>query len=84
MRGTIVLSHGLESGPDATKVTALAEVARAVERVNARLSRAEQIRRWRLLPEEFSVERGELTPTQKIRRAEVARLHRKTLDSLYR
>jgi predicted alpha/beta-hydrolase family hydrolase len=29
MPGTIVLSHGLESGPDATKVTALAAVARA-------------------------------------------------------
>ena len=27
MKGTIVLSHGLESGPDATKVTALARVA---------------------------------------------------------
>lgn len=27
MRGTIVLSHGLESGPQATKVSALAEVA---------------------------------------------------------
>lgn len=29
MPGTIILSHGLESGPDATKVTALAAVARA-------------------------------------------------------
>jgi len=28
MNGTIILSHGLESGPDATKVTALAAVAR--------------------------------------------------------
>lgn len=27
MKGTIILSHGLESGPDATKVTALAQVA---------------------------------------------------------
>ncbi|MEP6880373.1 MAG: alpha/beta hydrolase [Dokdonella sp.] len=27
MKGTIILSHGLESGPDATKVTALAKVA---------------------------------------------------------
>ncbi len=27
MKGTIILSHGLESGPDATKVTALARVA---------------------------------------------------------
>ena len=29
MKGTIVLSHGLESGPDATKVSALAKVAEA-------------------------------------------------------
>ena len=27
LKGTIILSHGLESGPDATKVTALARVA---------------------------------------------------------
>ncbi len=27
LKGTIILSHGLESGPDATKVTALAKVA---------------------------------------------------------
>lgn len=30
MKGTIILSHGLESGPDATKVTALAKVADAL------------------------------------------------------
>lgn len=29
-KGTIVLSHGLESGPEATKVTAMAAVARAL------------------------------------------------------
>ena len=28
MKGTVILSHGLESGPQATKVTALARVAR--------------------------------------------------------
>lgn len=28
MKGRVILSHGLESGPDATKVTALARVAR--------------------------------------------------------
>jgi len=27
MKGTVILSHGLESGPDASKVTALADVA---------------------------------------------------------
>lgn len=30
MRGHCILSHGFESGPDATKVTALAEVAEAL------------------------------------------------------
>jgi hypothetical protein len=27
MKGTVILSHGLESGPNATKVSALARVA---------------------------------------------------------
>lgn len=30
MRGTVVLSHGMESGPDATKVTAMAAAATAL------------------------------------------------------
>lgn len=30
MKGTVILSHGLESGPNATKVSALARVAEAV------------------------------------------------------
>lgn len=30
MKGTVILSHGLESGPQATKVTALAEVAESL------------------------------------------------------
>jgi predicted alpha/beta-hydrolase family hydrolase len=30
MKGTVILSHGLESGPNATKVSALAEVAGAL------------------------------------------------------
>lgn len=36
MKGTIVLSHGLESGPDATKVSALAEVAEQLGWANVR------------------------------------------------
>lgn len=30
MKGTVILSHGLESGPDATKVSAMAEAAQAL------------------------------------------------------
>lgn len=36
MKGTVILSHGLESGPQATKVSALAEVAKALGWVELR------------------------------------------------
>ena len=47
-------------------------VGAAVARVNARLSTTERIRRHRLVPP-FTVENGLLTPSQKIRRAQVLR-----------
>src|SRR5688572_8660743 len=47
-------------------------VRQAVERVNAGLSRPEQVKRFALLERELTVEDGELTPTLKVRRAEVA------------
>jgi alpha/beta superfamily hydrolase len=36
MKGTVILSHGLESGPQATKVSALAKVAAALGWANVR------------------------------------------------
>ncbi len=76
-------THGGAPTDAAAAPDVLAAVEAAVARVNERLSRSEQVKRWRLLPAEFSLERGELTPTQKVRRAEVARLHRSTIDALY-
>lgn len=55
----------------------------AVDRVNARLSRPEQVRRWTLLEHELVAERGELTPTLKIRRTAVAERYRSRLEPLY-
>lgn len=42
--------------------------AEELERVNQNLARYEQIRIWELLAEDFTIETGELTPTQKIKR----------------
>ena len=50
--------------PDAVQ----AEVERAVESVNADRSRYEQIKRFTVLPREFSLEHDEMTPTLKLRR----------------
>ncbi|QRV02667.1 long-chain fatty acid--CoA ligase [Arcanobacterium phocisimile] len=46
----------------------LAAIDRAVKRVNERVSRAESIRKFAVLPTDFTVENGYLTPSLKVRR----------------
>ncbi|WIX81775.1 hypothetical protein QRX50_13940 [Amycolatopsis carbonis] len=58
-------------------------ITRDVESVSARYSPPERIRDFALVPEPFSVESGELTPTLKIRRDVVARRHAAPVDALY-
>ena len=50
---------------------------------NARLARFEQIKKFALLPAEFSIETGETTPTMKTRRKQVLALHRAVIDAMY-
>lgn len=61
----------------------LDEVDRAVKRVNAQLADFERIRRYRVLDRDFSIERGELTPTMKIRRTQVLENFRHVVSELY-
>lgn len=61
-----------------------ARVQAAVDRVNAGLSRPEQIRSLVLLEHELAPEADELTPTLKLRRAVVAERYRELLEALYR
>ena len=58
-------------------------VRRHVEHVNARLARHEAIRRWAILPGELKVEKGELTPSLKVRRRLVEQRYRDVLEGLY-
>ncbi len=52
--------------------------------VNARLAPHEAIRRFAILPSDFTEAAGELTPTLKIRRREITRKYADLLDALYR
>jgi len=60
-----------------------AEIAMAVEQVNAHLAPVERIRRFTVLAEPFSVENGLLTPTMKIRRHLIRESHAEILDGMY-
>ncbi len=54
-----------------------------VAKVNEGLARYEQIKKYRLLPEPFSEETGELTPTQKMKRRVIFEKHKADIDALY-
>ncbi len=51
--------------------------------VNPKLSRFETIKKLAILPEDFSVEGGEITPTLKVRRTEVEKKYAALIESLY-
>lgn len=54
-----------------------------VQAVNSRLAPYEQIKRFTILPRDFSEEAGELTPTLKIRRREIIKRYGDKIESLY-
>ena len=61
----------------------LAEVQNIVNRVNKQLAPFEQVKRFRVLHREFSIENGEVTATMKVRRKQVMENFRMELDALY-
>jgi long-chain acyl-CoA synthetase len=54
-----------------------------IQTVNGGLARYEQIRIWELLPADFTIETGELTPTQKIKRRVINEKFSGVIDHLY-
>ena len=54
-----------------------------VAAANQRLARVQQVKRWHLLPAEWTAETGELTPTLKLRRRVVHAKYADAIDSLY-
>lgn len=47
------------------------------------VSRAQEIRKWCIIPEEFTIGRGELTATMKLRRGVVQEHYAKEIDAMY-
>ncbi len=78
--------QGLPAAPAALLATPQVRelVQREVETVNSQLARYEQIRSWELLPAEFTLETGELTPTQKVKRRVIHEKYGEIIERLYR
>ncbi len=61
----------------------LDEVRKAVKQVNKQLASFEQIRKFKIVEREFSIESGELTPTMKVRRNRVLENYRTEVSEMY-
>ncbi|WP_406266589.1 AMP-dependent synthetase/ligase [Streptomyces sp. NBC_00191] len=62
----------------------LAEVQRAVDDGNAAVSKAESVRKFRILPSQFTEEAGHITPSLKLKRNVVAKDFADEIEAIYR
>ena len=60
------------------------QYSQIVQSVNRELDHGEQVKQFRLVPDEWSVESGELTPTLKLKRRVVAEQHEALIEEMYR
>ena len=79
-------SQGAKPEPDlaslAKNAIGHAEVERAVNAANEGVSRAESIRKFEILPDEFTEANGMLTPSLKTRRAQIVEHYRELIDNV--
>jgi long-chain acyl-CoA synthetase len=70
-------------GDLATDPELVAEIQRAVDAANASVSQPERIKKFVILPNDFTIGTGELTPSLKVRRSVVATKYAKTIEKIY-
>jgi long-chain acyl-CoA synthetase len=78
--------QGIEFGSSAELAqnpAVLEEVQRAVDAANTHLARVEQVKRFRVLPTEWTAQSGELTPTLKKRRGLIMERYADVIEALY-
>lgn len=97
-KGESLISHVVLAGDRLPYITALvtlnpaaaehvenheAEIKKIIARVNSQIAAFEQIRKFRILDTDFTIEAGELTPTMKVRRSIVLEKYKEYVASMY-
>jgi len=78
--------NGLEGqGPEelATEEALIAAIQAGVDEANAKMSRVEQIKKFKVLPTEWAPGGDELTPTMKLKRRPIAEKYEGEIEELY-
>jgi len=76
-------THGIPESELPTHPKLLAEIQRAVDEANEELARVEQVKKFRVLPENLSVDGGELTPSLKVKRRVVHDKYADVIEAMY-
>ncbi|MGL6262006.1 AMP-dependent synthetase/ligase [Vibrio sp. WXL103] len=58
-------------------------IEKRVEELQKELAKFEQVKKFKLLPKAFSMEQGELTPTQKLRRKVISDKYQDEIEEMY-
>lgn len=59
------------------------EIARAVREANDKVARVEQVKKWVIVPDEWSPDTGEVTPSLKLKRRVVLDKYADEIDAMY-
>jgi long-chain acyl-CoA synthetase len=60
-----------------------AVIQRQVDEVNQTLARVEQVKKFTILPAQFAIATGELTPTMKLKRKVIAERYAREIEAMY-
>jgi long-chain acyl-CoA synthetase len=71
----------IEDAP--THPNLLQAISNQVNAVNLHLAQVEKIKKFTVLPQEFSIENGELTPTLKLKKALILKRYHQEIDLMY-
>ncbi len=84
MINRFIAEHNISDQESISTNPALIEaVQKRIDEVNTRFARVEQVRNFYIAPSQFSIERGELTPTLKLKRQVILNEYADQIDEMY-